>query len=102
MIDRAHRQPVYMDDRGEFREPVRMGSVRPEARQYEEMQPRETVIRASSVRPSGREGAMIVDQPRRDYLPVEQPRYRVVEQPGERYYDEHGREVITQKTMQRF
>jgi hypothetical protein len=102
MVDRAPRQQVYVDDRSEYREPVRMGSVRPEARQYEDMQPRETIMRASSVRPAGREGMMMGDQLRREYLPVEQPRYRVLEQPAERYYDEQGREIISQKTMPRY
>ncbi|ETN42506.1 uncharacterized protein HMPREF1541_01663 [Cyphellophora europaea CBS 101466] len=97
IIDRAPRPPVYVDDRGEFREPVRMGSARPEARPYEEMQPRGMAARASSVRPGAREGTMLVDQPRREYLPVEQPRYRMVEHPSGRYFDEQGREIITQR-----
>lgn len=80
MMDRV-RQPIYADERSEFREPVRMGSVRPMA-QYEEL-PREAGIRAASVRPGGREAA---------FMP-EQPRYRTVEQPGQRYFDEHGREI---------
>lgn len=102
MVDRAQRPLVYVDDRTEFREPVRMSSVRPEARPYEDMQRRETMMRASSVRPIGREGPMVADQLRREYLPMEQPRYRLVEQAGERYYDDQGREIITQKTMQRY
>jgi hypothetical protein len=94
--DRGHsRQPMYADSGVEYRAPIRMGSVRP-GPQYEDMQPRETLIRASSVRPSVREGTMLLDQPRREYMPVEQPRYRTVDRPGERYFDEQGREIIMQ------
>jgi hypothetical protein len=102
MLDRAPRQHVYVDERPEYREPIRMGSVRPEARQYEDVAPRETIIRAASVRPNGREGPIAPDQLRREYIPMEQPRYRVVEQPGERYFDEQGREIIMQQPMQRY
>lgn len=85
MGERALRQPMYVDDRVELREPVRMSSVRPPA-PYEEMA-REAMVRATSVRPAGRESV---------YMPAEQPRYRV-EQPGQRYFDEHGREIIMQR-----
>jgi hypothetical protein len=94
--DRGHlRQPMYADSGVEYRTPIRMGSVRP-APQYEDMQTRETLIRASSVRPGVREGTMLLDQPRREYMPVEQPRYRTVDRPTERYFDEQGREIIMQ------
>ena len=83
MHDRVSRPMMYADDRGEFREPVRTGSVRPVA-QYEEL----PIMRATSVRPGGREPT---------YMPVEQPRYRTMEQPGQRYFDEHGREIIMQR-----
>ena len=93
VLDRQPRQPVYVDER-EYREPIRMASARP---QYEEM-PRESMARASSVRPVTVDDRL---QPRREHLPAEQPRYRVVE-PGERYYDSQGREVIPQGSVQRY
>ncbi|KPI41081.1 uncharacterized protein AB675_7915 [Cyphellophora attinorum] len=86
MPERAPARTVYLDDRSGFREPVRMGSVRPMP-QYEDA-PREPVMRAASVRPVGREPV---------YAPIDQPRYRVAEQPGQRYFDEHGREIIMQR-----
>ena len=102
--DRASRQPVYMDERTEYREPPRMASARPGASQYEELQPREPLMRASSVRPAGREQNVVLDEfgRRREYLPVEQPRYRVVEQEEPRYVDSQGREVTMQRTVQRY
>ena len=101
VVDRPGRQPVYMDDRVDFREPVRMGSVRPVGNQYEEL-PREGMTRASSVRPLPRESNGFADERAGTrYVSMEQPRYRVVE-PGERYYDAQGREVITQGPAQRY
>jgi hypothetical protein len=99
VLDRPARQPMYMDERGDFRDQVRLGSIRPVGNQYEEL-PREGIMRASSVRPPAREGTGFVDE-RREYVPMEQPRYRVVE-PEERYYDSQGREVITQRAVQRY
>ena len=102
--DRSARQPIYVDERGEYREPPRMASVRPSANQYEEASPRESMMRASSVRPAAREGNVVIDEfgRRREYLPAEQPRYRVMEPEEQRYVDSHGREVITQRTVQRY
>ena len=93
VLDRQSRQPAYVDER-EYREPIRTSSARP---QYEEIS-RESMARASSVRPAAMDDRL---QPRREYLPAEQPRYRVME-PGERYYDSLGREVIPQGTVQRY
>ena len=102
--DRAVRQPVYMDERGEYREPPRMTSLRPAPSQYEEASPREPMMRASSVRPAGREGNVVIDEfgRRREYLPVEQPRYRVMEPEEPRYVDAQGREVTMQRAVQRY
>ncbi|KAK5045658.1 hypothetical protein LTR84_009027 [Exophiala bonariae] len=96
VVDRASRQPVYADDRAEFREPIRMSSVRPVASRYEESRPVEMLTRGQSVRPAAREGSVFVDdRPRvhQEYLPIEQPRYRAVE-PEKRFFDAQGREVI--------
>jgi hypothetical protein len=100
--DRATRYPV--EERNEFREPVRMTSVRPSGPQYEDSLIREPVARASSVRPVGREGNVVIDEfgRRREYLPMEQPRYRVMEAEEPRYVDSQGREVIPQRSMQRY
>jgi hypothetical protein len=101
--DRA-RQPIYVDERGEYREPVRMASLRPSNTQYEELQPREPMMRASSVRPADREANVVIDEfgRRREYLPVEQPRYRVMEPEEQRYVDPQGREVTVQRSAQRY
>jgi hypothetical protein len=98
--ERLARQPVYVNERGEYQEPLRMASVRPSGYPYDDGQPRETV-RAASVRPAPREGTVVVDEQgrRREYLPVEQPRYRVVEPEEMRYIDAQGREV---RTVQRY
>jgi hypothetical protein len=97
VVDRASRQPVYADERTEFREPMRMSSVRPAASRYEESHPVEMFTRGQSVRAAAREGSVFVDdrsRVRQEYLPAEQPRYRAVE-PEKRYLDAQGREVIT-------
>lgn len=87
MPDRAPlRASDFIGDRGEFLGPARIGSVRPMP-QYEDTS-RESIVRATSVRPGGREAA---------YVSVEPTRYRVPEQPGQRYFDEHGREIIMQR-----
>ncbi|RMZ89651.1 hypothetical protein DV736_g3116, partial [Chaetothyriales sp. CBS 134916] len=51
VIDRPASHTVYVDDRPEFREPVRVGSVRLGNNQYEDMRS-DGVVRASSARPS--------------------------------------------------
>lgn len=97
------RQVVYADHPADFRPPVRMASVRPPPSQYEEQPVMQMMPRAASVRP-GREGSVFVDDRvsvRREYLPVEQPRYRVLEPEGQphvqpRYVDAQGREVLPQ------
>ncbi|KIX97357.1 uncharacterized protein Z520_06809 [Fonsecaea multimorphosa CBS 102226] len=98
VMDRPVRQPVYADERTEFREPVRMGSVRPPpALRYEEPLPVEFVTRGQSTRPVGREGSVFVDDRRpvlSEYVPVEQPRYRPME-PERRYVDAEDRERLT-------
>ncbi|KAJ9658700.1 hypothetical protein H2198_003578 [Neophaeococcomyces mojaviensis] len=97
VYERATRQPIYPEPPADLRPPVRMSSVRPPPSQYEEQPVMQMVPRAASVRP-GREGSVFVDDRgsiRREYLPVEQPRYRVVEpEPQPRYVDAQGREVI--------
>ena len=93
---RILRQPVYADERTEFREPMRMASVRPPASRYEESHPVEMFTRGQSVRPAAREGSVFVDDRsrlRQEYVPAEQPRYRAVER-EKRYFDAQGREVI--------
>ena len=94
-MERPTRQTVFMDDRAEFQEPIRMSSVRPSAARYEEVRPSEMISRGPSVRPVARESSVFIDdrsQVRREYMPVEQPRYRVVK-PEERYFDAQGRVV---------
>ena len=96
VLDHASRQPVYADERTEFREPMRMASVRPPASRYEESHPVEMFTRGQSVRPAAREGSVFVDDRsrlRQEYVPAEQPRYRAVER-EKRYFDAQGREVI--------
>ncbi|OAP55853.1 hypothetical protein AYL99_10005 [Fonsecaea erecta] len=98
VMNRPVRPAVYADERPEFREPVRMGSVRPPAAlRYEEVQPVELVTRGQSMRPVGREGSVFVDDRRpvlSEYVPVEQPRYRPME-PERRYVDVEDRERLT-------
>ena len=95
--ERPPRQTIYADERSEFREPVRMASVRPAASRYDEPQPVEMTPRGQNVRPVAREGSVFLDdrpRVRHEYLPAEQPRYRAVE-PEKRYFDAQGREIIT-------
>ncbi|KAG9782011.1 hypothetical protein KCU88_g3377, partial [Aureobasidium melanogenum] len=91
VVDRAPLSTMYPDERSDFREPMRMGSVRPPAVRYEEAQPMEMITRAQSVRPTGRpvvrERSVLMESrggPSHRYLPPEQARYRVVER-EERY-----------------
>lgn len=96
VVDRASRQPIYADERTEFREPIRMSSVRPAASRYEDSRPVEMLTRGQSVRPAAREGSVFIDDGSRihqEYLPAEQSRYRAVE-PEKRFFDAQGREVI--------
>lgn len=90
---------VYADQLEE-RLPVRMASVRPPPSRYED----QPIIQnsPSTVRLGPREGTVFVDDRasiRREYLPVEQPRYQVVDNenmppPQLRYVDSQGREVM--------
>jgi hypothetical protein len=89
IYDYAGRQPTYAEDNVIPRESiVRVSSVRPPARQYEE--PQEMFQRVQSVRPEAREvGVYAEDRPqvRREAVRVEGPRYetkRTAE--GDRYY----------------
>ncbi len=96
LMDRPPRSAMYPDERSDFREPVRMGSVRPPVTRYEEVQPGAMMARPQSVRPVAREGSVFAhDRPQvsHEYMAAEQPRYRAVE-PEQRYYDAQGREVI--------
>ena len=96
MRDRPIRQPVYAAEPPEFREPVRIGSVRPPpATRYEDPHPLETMTRGQSVR-LVREGSVFVDNRRPlapEYMPAAEPRYRPME-PEKRYIDAQGREII--------
>lgn len=97
VMDRPPRATVYADERPDYREPIRMGSVRPPDSRYEEIQPLEMMSRPQSVRPVGREGSVFVHERApvsHEYVPSEQPRYRAVV-PEQRYYDPQGREIIT-------
>ncbi|KAK4946313.1 hypothetical protein LTR10_014511 [Elasticomyces elasticus] len=96
VMDRPPRATVYADERPEYREPIRMASVRPPETRYEEVQPMEMMARPQSVRPIAREGSVFHDRApvSHEYVPVEQPRYRAAE-PAQRYYDPQGREIIT-------
>lgn len=97
-VDRAPRQIVYVDDRGEFREPVRMGSVRPPPSRYEE-QPLSQSSRVASVHPAARQGSVFVEDRlpgRPEYAPT--PQYQIMERPS-RYFDAQGREIIMEGTQ---
>ncbi|KIW63392.1 hypothetical protein, variant [Phialophora macrospora] len=96
LMDRPMRQTMYPDERAEFREPVRAGSVRPPpAARYEDGPPMEMIPRGPSVRPVGREGSVFMDDRRAlapEYVPVSEPRYRPMEL-ERRYIDADGREI---------
>lgn len=97
VLDRPTRPSVYADEQAEFREIPRMGSVRPQALRYEEVQPMEMRQRGQSVRPAIRESSVFIDDRQPvgpEYVPADQPRYRAVE-PGKRYIDAEGREIVT-------
>ncbi|KAK5445333.1 hypothetical protein LTS15_010114 [Exophiala xenobiotica] len=97
LMDRPSRTAMYSDERSDFREPVRMGSVRPPGTRYDEVQQGAMMARPQSVRPVAREGSVFAhDRPQvsHEYMAAEQPRYRAVE-PEQRYFDAQGREVIT-------
>lgn len=93
--DRAPRSTIFPDEHPDFREPLRMGSVRPTTMRYEEPQPVEMMTRAQSVRPVVRERSVFVESRGpvgHRYLPAEEPRYRVME-PDVRYLDAPDREM---------
>lgn len=97
VMDRPPRQTMYADDRPEFREPVRMGSVRPPVVRYEEPQPMEMLSRGQSARAVAREGSIFADDRRAvgpEYVPAQHPRYRAAEPQEKRYFDAEGREII--------
>lgn len=92
-----HHAP-YVDDHGLPREDViRVASVRPQHRQYEE--PREMVQRVQSVRPGGREVSVYVDdeqrQPR-EYIPMDKQGYGIARSArDERFYgDDDGDRMV--------
>ena len=95
VMDRPIRQPVYADEETEFREPVRIGSVRPPAAtRYEEPPPLEMMPRGQSARTiGGREGSVFGRAPAPEYMPMAEPRYRAME-PERRYVDIGGTEII--------
>lgn len=91
VLDYPPRHATYVEEPPFPREEVvRMSSVRPVPTRYEEH--RETLQRMPSVRPSGREISVYVDdEPRehRGYAPVERPDYSVVRpMREERYYED--------------
>ncbi len=99
MYDYPVRQSAYFDDNVTPREPlVRVSSVRPTARTYEE--PREVFERVQSVRPETSEIDVFPEertQLRRELMQVEGPRYEVRRTAeGERYYriDDSGRMML--------
>ncbi|KAK2790006.1 hypothetical protein FQN52_005816 [Onygenales sp. PD_12] len=84
------RHATYFEEPIPREEVVRMSSVRPPPSRYEEV--RQPLQRMQSVRPSGREVSVYVDdepRPRREYAPMERAGY-AVGRPGreERYYEE--------------
>lgn len=96
MMNHSPRHSVYPDERPDFREPVRMGSVRPTSIRYEEAPAAQMMTRSQSVRPGAREGSYFVhDRPpvSNEYGPPEQSRYHAPE-PEPRHYDAQGREII--------
>jgi hypothetical protein len=96
LMDRPARQSMYPDERADFREPVRVGSVRPApAPRYEEVPPMEMIPRGQSVRPVAREGSVFMDRAplAPAYTPVADARYRTME-PERRYIDADGREIV--------
>lgn len=93
------RQPTYIEDNMMPRETImRVASVRPAARPYEE--PQEVYQRVQSVRPEIRELSVFPEDRsgvRREYVQVEGPRYEVRRTAeGDRYYriDEGGRMML--------
>ena len=90
--------PTYIDENGIPREEmVRVSSVRPQPRQYEE--PRETIQRVQSVRPAGRAVSVYVDdearQPR-EYVPMENSGYGMARPAREErfYADDDGDRMV--------
>lgn len=99
MYDYSGRQPAYVDDHMAPRESiVRVSSVRPVARTYEE--PQERFHRVQSVRPEPRELSVFPEdgpQLRREHVQLEAPRYEVRRTvDGDRYYriDDGGRMML--------
>ncbi|KAJ9605561.1 hypothetical protein H2200_010218 [Cladophialophora chaetospira] len=98
VMDRPIRQPMYADERPDFRDPpIRAGSVRPPpAIRYQDAQPMEMMPRGQSVRPIAHDGSVFVEDRRAlvpEYAPVAEPRYRAME-PERRYVDADGREIM--------
>lgn len=90
-------QTAYVEDHGLPREDmVRVASVRPQHRQYEE--PREVMQRVQSVRPGGREVSVYVDdeqrQPR-EYVPSDRQGYGMARPAREeRFYEDEGDRMV--------
>jgi hypothetical protein len=99
MYDYSARHPAYVDDNMLPRESImRVSSVRPAGRPYE--QPQEVFERVQSVRPEGRELSVFPEersQVRREHVQGEGPRYEVRRfADGDRYYriDDGGRMMV--------
>ncbi|KIW14188.1 hypothetical protein PV08_06969 [Exophiala spinifera] len=96
MMNHSPRHAMYPDERPGFREPIRMGSVRPPAMRYEEAPAAQLMARSQSVRPGIREGSYFPhDRPpvSHEYATSEQSRYHAPES-DPRHYDAQGREII--------
>lgn len=97
VMDRPPRAAMFADERSEFREPIRMGSVRPPASRYEEIASADMMARGQPLRLGPRDGSVFVDarpQVSHEYVPGDPARYRIVEA-EKRYFDGPGREVVS-------
>jgi hypothetical protein len=95
MYDYSDRQPAYLEENMAPRESImRVSSVRPIARPYEE--PQEIFHRVQSVRPETRELSVFPEgrpQVRREHVQVEGPQYEIRRTAeGDRYYRIHDGE----------
>ncbi|KAK6385609.1 hypothetical protein LTS17_001179 [Exophiala oligosperma] len=96
MMNHSPRRTMYPDERPDFREPVRMGSVRPPSMRYEEAPTAQMMTRSQSVRPGAREGSYFPhDRPpvSHEYGPPELSRYHAPE-PEPRHYDAQARDLM--------
>ncbi|OJD19831.1 hypothetical protein AJ78_00190 [Emergomyces pasteurianus Ep9510] len=107
------RHATYVEEPFPREDVVRMSSVRPPPSRYEEPA-RQPLQRMQSVRPSGREISVYVDdepRPRREYAPVERTGYAAARPVREeRYYDDEeagkmemdGMQDVVQRVSRRY